>query len=725
MMQNNQHHDENMTFVRLALALANDYQAVYLINTEDDSYALYHTVGENKELVQTYAGKDFYHDTIEDYKATVYPPDQDYFLETFKKEHILSALENGHSFFITYRIMVNGAPHYYTLKTIRGTGKDDKYIIIGVRDVDEQMRREQAAAEQSRTYSEIAESLALLYEVIYRVDVADDTYTEYSASKHYAALNLKRDGKDFFTLTLLDIQKVVHPDDVPMLAAALEKETLLARLYETGSYSITYRQMLDGRMQYVSLIAVLQRNDSHPHIVFAVRNIDEQKRREFETEAQSETYLHIAKALASRYEVIYYIDLKTNTYLEYCSSMEYAKLGVKTAGTDFFKAMVPDIRQFIHPDDAAWLIDALQKEKLLHTLEISGGSVRYSYRQVLENGFKHVTSLIVMPKDDPNHIVMAVLNIDAQIRREQEITRESETYAEIVRALAQRYEVIYYVNIETNEYREYSASEKYAKLKIGETGTDFFSDTERNMKRDIYPEDYQMLADAMTKEHLIESLRENGTMTLGYRLILDNTPQYVTLFAIRPKADSKHIIIAVVNVDAAKRRELAFKDALGTAMNMANRDALTGVKNKHAYTQTEREMNMLISSDSNPPFAIVVCDVNGLKEVNDTQGHNAGDAFIKSACYIICNTFKHSPVFRIGGDEFAILLKGIDYDCRQELMETLDSLVKENKQNKLVTVASGISEFDFGMDASVQQVFERADQAMYENKKQFKKRFKF
>ena len=89
------------------------------------------------------------------------------------------------------------------------------------------------------------------------------------------------------------------------------------------------------------------------------------------------------------------------------------------------------------------------------------------------------------------------------------------------------------------------------------------------------------------------------------------------------------------------------------------RDALTGVKSKHAYMETEAELNLKIASgDQSLTFGVAVCDVNGLKQVNDTLGHKAGDRFIQDASRMICDIFKHSPIYRIGGDEFVIVMTG-------------------------------------------------------------------
>jgi diguanylate cyclase (GGDEF)-like protein len=155
-------------------------------------------------------------------------------------------------------------------------------------------------------------------------------------------------------------------------------------------------------------------------------------------------------------------------------------------------------------------------------------------------------------------------------------------------------------------------------------------------------------------------------------------------------------------------------------MDIANRDALTSVKNKRAYVQTEVEMDEKIKKKEQSPFAVVVCDLNGLKHVNDVQGHQAGDEYIKGSCSIICNVFSHSPVFRIGGDEFAVILKDRDYENRYELVEQIGVEQESKRVNGMKPIAIGLSEFIPETDIRVQDVFERADNLMYADKKKCK-----
>ncbi len=114
-----------------------------------------------------------------------------------------------------------------------------------------------------------------------------------------------------------------------------------------------------------------------------------------------------------------------------------------------------------------------------------------------------------------------------------------------------------------------------------------------------------------------------------------------------------------------------------------------------------------------------VFDLNGLKQVNDTYGHQEGDRFIKKGCEIICRIFKHSPVFRVGGDEFAVIAQGYDYLNIDSLMLRLRKQNIKNQIRKDVVIAGGFSRYMGG--EKVADVYKRADEEMYKNKKELKR----
>lgn len=159
--------------------------------------------------------------------------------------------------------------------------------------------------------------------------------------------------------------------------------------------------------------------------------------------------------------------------------------------------------------------------------------------------------------------------------------------------------------------------------------------------------------------------------------------------------------------------------------DMAYTDTLTGVKSKAAYKEEEKKININIENGFTQ-LGIVMFDVNNLKTINDQYGHEAGDAYILNGCRLICTTFKHSPVFRIGGDEFVAILTGKDllnanYLMKQFYEKMNDKLNSAIKPEDMVSVSAGIALFKEGMDSELQDIFKRADAHMYKNKEKVKK----
>jgi len=179
-------------------------------------------------------------------------------------------------------------------------------------------------------------------------------------------------------------------------------------------------------------------------------------------------------------------------------------------------------------------------------------------------------------------------------------------------------------------------------------------------------------------------------------------------------------VILLTNYDLMRKRAASNELQLGRVRDLAYRDPLTGLKNKLAFTEAEEEINGRISDRKQTPFAIVVCDVNGLKNVNDTQGHKAGDEYIRSAGRMVCSLFMHSPVFRTGGDEFVVILTGRDFENRQSIMKTLHDQSVRNIGSGEVVVAGGLAEYVPGQISNCYAVFEQADTRMYEEKKLLK-----
>ena len=284
-----------------------------------------------------------------------------------------------------------------------------------------------------------------------------------------------------------------------------------------------------------------------------------------------------------------------------------------------------------------------------------------------------------------------------------------------INALSGSYICIYVVDPKTERYREISTTPGFDKFALPKEGIYFFETTRKFSLDTVFPDDTDRFLSVFTKENVLEEIKRSGIFSLSYRLVVDGKPTYVQLrAAMVEESEGDRIIVGINNVDADVRQEEEYARRLAQAQSKANLDALTGVKNKHAYLDAERRLDRRIAEHRDTEFAIIIVDVNGLKRINDTHGHHAGDQYLKDACSIICKIFKHSPVFRVGGDEFAIIAEGSDYKCLEDLITKVNEHNEKAMQEDGIIIACGMAKYN--NDARVASVFDRADTSMYENK---------
>ena len=431
--------------------------------------------------------------------------------------------------------------------------------------------------------------------------------------------------------------------------------------------------------------------------------------------------LRIAQALASDYISIYYVDIKDDSFIEYRSTGEYQELGIERSGEDFFAVSKRNALRLIHPDDQAAFIEAMDKDNLLRALD-GERTFMLNYRMLFDGAPKYVQlKASHMGDGDDRHIVIGVLNIDELVQaREalQRIRQEQAAYSRIF-ALSGDYICIYTVDLETGGYTVFSAMQGYEALGLTRDGEDFFATAHRDSEKAVYSEDRELFNTMFTLERVMQSIRETGIYALNYRMVMDGRPVYVGLKAAVVVEDGREkLIVGTTNIDAQVRRDMDYAHDLSVARMNAHRDALTGVKNRSAYLDVEAKINQRIRSGEPVKFAVVVCDLNNLKQTNDSFGHQVGDRLLKNACAIICGIFKHSPVFRVGGDEFAVISQGQDYDNMDALIARMRKSNAENEASGGTVIACGMARYDH--DSSVAAVFERADRKMYVDKKTLK-----
>ncbi len=221
---------------------------------------------------------------------------------------------------------------------------------------------------------------------------------------------------------------------------------------------------------------------------------------------------------------------------------------------------------------------------------------------------------------------------------------------------------------------------------------------------------------------LTKYFSEEGKMTV-WELICDN--KAIVIFLITLIISMLWLIVVQNRLIRAKKEA---KEHSIKAQELSNRvfvDALTSVRNKGGYDDYILHLKERIKKKDVVEFGICMFDCDNLKVINDNYGHEKGDVYLKTAAKAICEVFQHSPVFRIGGDEFTLILLNEDFKNRTELINLFKvncNTVNEQAKNdwEQIHISIGLAISELSNMASVDDVMRKADQLMYENKRKRK-----
>lgn len=437
---------------------------------------------------------------------------------------------------------------------------------------------------------------------------------------------------------------------------------------------------------------------------------------------EKEIYKHIASAMAEDYEAIFYIEIETGEYMTYAKSEKHESLNASATGKDFYGEALSEVDRCVYYEDREYAKSFYDKETVMKKLD-GRRSFSYKYRLMI-NGEPRFFLFTVMRESSGRYYIFYEKDIEDELNAEKmqkENQKKTVTFSQIADSLASNYDVIYYVDVKDSSYVGYEGSDIYGKLDISKEGEDFFADCYENIPQIVHKQDCKKLVEFLDKDNMIFLLDNRKDLSIDYRVVVGGKSRYTRMIA-RKTSDGTHFIICVEDINAEVLKEKRQLKALKSEKELARRDELTGVKNKTAYLELEKSVQGNIDNGLDYlPFALVVCDTNNLKLINDTKGHAAGDEYIKASAGLICDIFSHSPVFRVGGDEFVVFLREADYNSRDELMDKLRKQVLENKKTgEGVVMASGMSEYRADSDCLFMDVFERADKEMYDDKQSLK-----
>ncbi len=276
----------------------------------------------------------------------------------------------------------------------------------------------------------------------------------------------------------------------------------------------------------------------------------------------------------------------------------------------------------------------------------------------------------------------------------------SDMYSHIAQALSANYAYLYYVNLDTGRYVEYSnneggeASEKQ--------GDDFFSDSMERALQIVHPDDRTFIIESLTKENILRALNDGNPFMLTYRHLIDGETAYVTLKATRMQDDNNHIFVGVNNSE-----------------DIEARSELTGLYMEAALYVRGKEI--LQSRDEN--WCVIALDLEHFKLFNEWYGREAGDQLLMQIGEELTRveTDTGGLACYLGQDDFALLIP-YDEESVKRLYNDIHELVMERGTSVGFMPAVGICMAD-GKN-SVEELLDRAAQASQHAKENYHQRIR-
>lgn len=179
------------------------------------------------------------------------------------------------------------------------------------------------------------------------------------------------------------------------------------------------------------------------------------------------------------------------------------------------------------------------------------------------------------------------------------------------------------------------------------------------------------------------------------------------------------IIVMLANYVSSSRSFLEKLLEDKVCRELAYKDALTGLGNR---TKFERDILELETKIKFKKLIFIVADVNYLKNINDTMGHVVGDLAIKTIGESIKTVFeKIGGIYRVGGDEFCIIVQDKDSEYVKIKLEEVDEILLCTELGFPISISYGFEQYDLNKHDSLMKLYKSADDRMYETKSFYRK----
>ena len=399
-------------------ALASEYSSVYYIDLRTEKIIPY----SMNELTENAFGETFKKEIKYSYAFELYAnrfiglKDRARMIEVSSVKNIKKSLTGKKSFSTTF---INHIDRYCEMKFVKvGNQKKPNFVALGFADRDEQVREDLA----NQKYSDIANALSMDFDNIYYVNIQTNAFDEYNLKGNFIDLKIKTIGKDFFSESIANINKIIYTEDRKKLISCMNKEFLINHITLNGFFNIEYRIMFKKTPIYYRMEVTRSQVDKN-FLIFAVKNIDKETRQRLSYQNELEQNLQIINILASEYSSVFYVDLDNDSFRPYTMNEET----INELGT-IFKNDIPYSQAFemyvntmIISDDKREIMEAGSIENIKKQLQNKKSFIqKYRSKNLTNPHYCEMKFVKVgFENDIPKAVALGFADKDSEIRQEQ------------------------------------------------------------------------------------------------------------------------------------------------------------------------------------------------------------------------------------------------------------------------------------------------------------------
>ena len=260
--------------------------------------------------------------------------------------------------------------------------------------------------------------------------------------------------------------------------------------------------------------------------------------------AQGETYENIARALATDYFNLFYVNLETEDFIEYTSNAGEDELSTERHGSDFFKSAREDARKALYKDDVEGFVKVFTKENVLSNIE-NDGTFTHTYRILKFDIPYYVNMKAVRMNKNKKYLIIGVSNIDSQIKQKKvlEAARQNQLIYSRLMALSGDYLCIYVINPADNSYIEFQSTSEYQSIGITNHEGDFFADSQINVDVAVAEEDRAVFKQRHTKENILKNIEADGVFTSRHHMLINGETVMVAVRCVLSKENGEDRLI--------------------------------------------------------------------------------------------------------------------------------------------------------------------------------------